>query len=126
MRSAAGTEHSHWVLWGTWRRGPDLVAHIAAVVAEHTGMRHARVEVHFRDDVEVAKSDNLGAEITGQGLRGFSAIFIEGGEDTLRARVAFVRRPTEVCVGAHEPRRALVRAGVVLEVTSSEPRTRRR
>ena len=117
----AGTAHSHWALWSTWRRGPDLLQHVAELVREVTGSE-AKVRVLFRDDTEQATSGQaLTEQITGQGLGGFRAILIEGGSPSLRARAAFVRSPTDVLVGEDEPRRARVRAGVMLEVTSTDP-----
>jgi hypothetical protein len=102
------------------------VDHVANVVAECTDAP-ANIEVLYRDDREVIRSgESLAEKTTGQGLSGFRAIKIEGEakerEPNLHVRVAFVRRPTEVLVGEGDPRRAQVRAGVVLEVTSTDPR----
>lgn len=117
----SGTAHSHFGLWGTWRRGPDLVEHVADVVARSIGSE-ADVKVLYRDDTELTKSgEELATAITGQALGDFRAILIEGEGNGLHVRVAFVRRPTEVLVGLGQPRRARVSAGVVLEVCSTDP-----
>jgi hypothetical protein len=111
--------HSHWELWSMWRRGPDLVAHIARVLKARAS-DDFRIEVRVRGDIErFTDADDFASKVTGQALKQFQAILIEGADDDLRGRVSFVRRPTEVPVGEHCARLHRVRHGVVLEVTSS-------
>ena len=118
--SVAGTEHSHWALWGTWRRGPDLVGRVAELVQDQIQTK-ATIEVECGRDVEAVESgDDLKPKLTGQALKQFRTIAIKGDGDELRVRIVFVRRPADVAVGTNEPRRARVKAGVVLEVTSSD------
>jgi len=118
---AGGTEHSHWGLWSTWRSGPDLVRHIAEVAAECT-LRPAEIRVRYRDDEETAADgEDLQTEITGAALKHFRELLIEAGDEGLKARITFIGGPQDVLVGDREPVPARVRAGVVLEVMSSDP-----
>jgi hypothetical protein len=117
----AGTEHSHWALWGTWRRGPDLVAHVADTAARCTN-GDARIAIHVRDDVEYASNDdNLAEKISDSALSRFNVMVIESGDESLHIRISFVRQRGMILVGAREPRQANVKHGVVLEVTSDDP-----
>jgi uncharacterized protein YaaQ len=119
--AAHGTEHSHWGLWGTWRRGPDVVGHIADVVQKHAGP--ATIRMRFRDDEEqLTAGVDLGKSMTGQATGEFDSILIDAGTpDDVQIRVAFVRKPTDVEIGARRSRLARVRAGVVMEALSSDP-----
>jgi hypothetical protein len=117
----AGTEHSHWALWTTWRRGPEHLAHIAQIVADRT-CSPAEIRVRVRDDVETTTNGkDLAAELTGEGIKGFDAILIEGRGEGLRVRIAFVRRKRDILIGDRVPRQASIKRGVVLEVMSTSP-----
>jgi hypothetical protein len=121
----AGTEHSSWALWGTWRARPDLMLRIARAVKEKTGERTV-VAVKLGRDVERVlttdeEEEDLESQLTHDALKKFHTATISSKDDHHSVRVVFVRRPDDVEIGARDPRRGTVKAGVVLEVISFEP-----
>lgn len=134
----AGPEGPVWLVFGSWRGSPKLLAHTARRVEEYAdGSTSLKISVDLEDDSEVFESaDEFLAHVTSEALRQFSAIQISAGDASDRRVVVHLQRrqyrpdqrdevAARVWTAGSEPPPMLPRAGALIYVEGTQASAKR-